>query len=185
MSFSDGEILEALLRMKNSDKSMRCHDNIVAGSLIRRRVRLVSTDLPNAPLATGAEGWVRFVGDKGTLMVEWDRNKSLYQLEPGIDHWEWLGPPPPSVRFPDGAIMGALLRIKNGDTSMRHVDEAMIKSLRGRRVRLMLTNDEYTDLEPGDEGWVSDVDDAGTVFVRWDRVVGHGMIPGSDRWEWL
>ena len=29
MSFSDDEILEALLRMKNSDRSRRGHDNIV------------------------------------------------------------------------------------------------------------------------------------------------------------
>lgn len=185
MSFSDEEILEALLRMKNSDRSMRHHDNVVAGSLIRRRVRLVSTARTDPSIASDAEGWVRHVGGSGRLLVEWDRSPSRYALDPSIDRWEWLGPPPPIVRLPDGQILAALLRIKNGDKSLRHVDKMVIKSLRGRRVRLVVTNDEHTDLEPGDEGWVSDVDDAGTVFVRWDRVVGVGMIPGLDRWEWL
>jgi hypothetical protein len=149
MSFSDDEILDALLRIKNGDKSMRRHDNIVVGSLIRRRVRLISTDRTNPSIASGAEGWVRYVGGGGTLMVEWDRSDSIQELDPGIDRWEWLGPPPPIVRFPDGVILDALLRIKNSDRSMRHVDEPVVESLRGRRVRLVSMNDEYT----GSDRW--------------------------------
>jgi Domain of unknown function (DUF4314) len=60
------------------------------------------------------------------------------------------------------------------------------ESLPGRRVRLVFTDDELTRLEPGDEGWVSNVDGGGTVHVCWDRrIEPFGLLPGIDRWEWL
>jgi Domain of unknown function (DUF4314) len=93
------------------------------------------------------------------------------------------------VSFSDELILAALLRIKSsvtsGDKSTRYLDKKVAESLSGRRLRLVFINDEHTDLEPGDEGWVRSVDDAGTVSVRWDRVVGTALIPGSDQWEWL
>jgi len=189
MSFSDELVLAALLHIKNGDDSMRRHDNIVAGSLIGRRVRLAFADPAQRPLACGAEGWVRSVLDNGDVTVEWDHGEGRFWLVPGADRWEWLGATRPTVRYPDGLVLEALLRIKSsltsGDKSTRSLDKKVAESLSGRRLRLVFINDEYTDLEPGDEGWVRSVDGAGTVSVRWDRVVGTALIPGSDQWEWL
>jgi len=52
----------------------------------------------------------------------------------------------------------------------------------GRRVQLEHTDDEYTDLVPGDRGTVRFVDDLGTVHVEWDTGSTLGLIPGVDRW---
>jgi hypothetical protein len=51
----------------------------------------------------------------------------------------------------------------------------------GKRVRLEHTTDPYTELRSGDEGVVNFIDDAGTIFVKWDRGSGLGLIPGEDR----
>lgn len=53
----------------------------------------------------------------------------------------------------------------------------------GMRVILRRTTDEYTDLEPGDLGTVTGVDDAGTVHIAWDRGNRLGMILGVDQFE--
>jgi hypothetical protein len=199
MSYSDESISEALLRIKNGDKSMQRHDNMVAGSLLRRRVRLIfmdservrSRDDIHPGLEPGDEGTVWTVYANGTVVVDWDRDWDRRagpadELVPGIDRWEWLGPPPPVWYPPDESIHEALRRIKNGDESMRDHDKGLCEQLQGRRLRLVSSQDEDTDLEPGDEGWVGLVDDGGTVHVRWDREVGpSGLLPGIDRWEWL
>lgn len=54
---------------------------------------------------------------------------------------------------------------------------------KGTRVRLLVMNDRYTDLEPGDEGTVSRVDDAGTIHVNWDSGSKLGLVPGEDYFE--
>ena len=54
---------------------------------------------------------------------------------------------------------------------------------RSKRVRLIYTTDVYTRLQPGDEGTVLRVDDAGTVSIKWDDGTLLGLIPGVDRWE--
>jgi Domain of unknown function (DUF4314) len=51
----------------------------------------------------------------------------------------------------------------------------------GKRVRLEHTTDPYTKLRPGDEGVVDFIDDAGTIFVRWDDGSGLGLVLGEDR----
>lgn len=53
----------------------------------------------------------------------------------------------------------------------------------GDRVRLISTDDEWTDLVPGDEGTVVRVDSLGSVDVRWDRGSRLSLIPEHDRWE--
>lgn len=54
----------------------------------------------------------------------------------------------------------------------------------GRRVRLVCTDDDFTDLVPGDEGTIDFIDSTGTVFVAWDRGSHLGMVAGAgDRWE--
>jgi len=55
----------------------------------------------------------------------------------------------------------------------------------GRRVRLIYTDDPYTNLRSGDEGTVDFVDDAGTVFVKWDSGSSLGLIAGVDRWTYI
>ena len=53
---------------------------------------------------------------------------------------------------------------------------------KGCRVELVyMGEDPYSRLRPGDQGTVSFVDDAGTVFVDWDSVSVLGFIYGVDR----
>lgn len=52
------------------------------------------------------------------------------------------------------------------------------------RVRLLFTNDPYTDLKAGTEGTVTSVDDAGTVHVNWDDGSRLGLVESDgDCWE--
>ena len=51
----------------------------------------------------------------------------------------------------------------------------------GKRIRLIYTDDPYTELRPGDEGTIDFVDDAGTIFAKWDKGSGLGLVPGHDR----
>lgn len=55
--------------------------------------------------------------------------------------------------------------------------------LLGKRVQLISTTDEYTNLQYGDLGVVNYIDDTGTVFVNWDNGSKLGLIPGTDRWK--
>ena len=50
----------------------------------------------------------------------------------------------------------------------------------GTRVELVHMNDPFTKLMPGDKGTVRFVDDAGTIFVRWDNGSGLGVAYGED-----
>jgi len=49
------------------------------------------------------------------------------------------------------------------------------------RVELVSMNDPHTTLKPGDRGTVTDVDDIGTVFVKWDNGSGLGVAYGEDQ----
>ena len=53
---------------------------------------------------------------------------------------------------------------------------------KGDRVRLVRTDDDFTDLRRGDEGTVNLIDDFGTIHVKWDRGNSLGLIPGEDDW---
>jgi len=55
----------------------------------------------------------------------------------------------------------------------------------GKRVKLVSTEDVYTNLKPGDMGTITHVDDAGTIFANWDNGSGLGLIPGIDFFEVL
>lgn len=67
--------------------------------------------------------------------------------------------------------------------SVRQTDEA---DGRGRRVRLLHVNDEWSDLAPGALGTVMLVDGMGTVHVRWDDGSSLGLIAADgDRWEYV
>lgn len=57
--------------------------------------------------------------------------------------------------------------------------------LAGRRVRLINTTDQWTDLKPGAEGTVNFTDDVGTLHVHWDSGSHLGLVCCEDRWELL
>ena len=59
------------------------------------------------------------------------------------------------------------------------------KTLIGKRIELILCTDEFTALTPGTQGIINFVDDAGTVFVKWDNGSTLGLIPGLDKWKYL
>lgn len=53
----------------------------------------------------------------------------------------------------------------------------------GKRIRLISTDDPYTELRPGDEGTIDYVDDIDTVFVKWDCGSRLGLVRNHDRYE--
>jgi len=59
------------------------------------------------------------------------------------------------------------------------------QSVEGRRVVLLYTDDEYTELRPGDSGVIRYIDDGGTVHIDWDNGSRLGLIPGIDKWRVL
>lgn len=59
-------------------------------------------------------------------------------------------------------------------------------ALAGRRVRLVSTTDEWTDLRPGAEGVIEFTDHPhGTTTVRWDSGSRLSLLAGIDKWELL
>lgn len=48
---------------------------------------------------------------------------------------------------------------------------------KGMRVRLVMCDDPYTKLRVGERGTVDHIDDAGTIFVKWDSGSMLGMVP--------
>jgi Domain of unknown function (DUF4314) len=62
----------------------------------------------------------------------------------------------------------------------------MDTSLRDRRVELIHTTDQHTNLKPGDQGKISFVDATGTVHIKWDNGSTLGLIEqAGDRWKLL
>lgn len=51
----------------------------------------------------------------------------------------------------------------------------------GDPVELVHTDDEHTQLKPGDHGIIAHIDAVGTVHVQWENGSCLGMIPGKDR----
>ena len=51
---------------------------------------------------------------------------------------------------------------------------------KGTRVVLVRMNDSYTKLRPGDLGTIDFIDDAGTLFCRWDNGSTIGVVFGED-----
>ena len=51
---------------------------------------------------------------------------------------------------------------------------------KGARVALVRMNDPYTKLRPGDLGTVDFIDDAGTLFCRWDNGSTLSVVVGED-----
>lgn len=53
----------------------------------------------------------------------------------------------------------------------------------GNRIRLLYTNDEFTNLESGAQGTIRFIDDLGTIHIKWDNGSRLGLIPGIDKYE--
>jgi len=58
--------------------------------------------------------------------------------------------------------------------------DSMEEFLPGDRIELVYTEDEYTDLLPGDQGTVRGIDDIGNILIQWDNGSTLSMIPGID-----
>lgn len=52
---------------------------------------------------------------------------------------------------------------------------------KGTRVELVIMNDLYSKLKPGDRGTVDFVDDTGTIFCTWDSGSALGVVYGEDK----
>ncbi|MGF7142393.1 hypothetical protein HNQ56_000811 [Anaerotaenia torta] len=68
---------------------------------------------------------------------------------------------------------------------MKIIHPEMLKQLKeyytpGTRVVLIQMDDPYTNLQPGDKGTVTSVDDIGTIHVKWDRGSSLGVVFGED-----
>lgn len=57
--------------------------------------------------------------------------------------------------------------------------------LLGKRVRLLCMLDDPCPVEPGTTGTINHIDDAGTIFVKWDNGRSLGLVPGVDSWEYI
>jgi len=68
----------------------------------------------------------------------------------------------------------------NGFISRAALEARRARYRPGMRVELVSMSDPYTDLKPGDQGWVDDVDDIGTVFIRFDNGIELGAAYGAD-----
>ena len=53
----------------------------------------------------------------------------------------------------------------------------------GTRISLVMMDDPYTSLAPGDLGTVTGVDDTGTLFVSWDKGSSLGLVFGVDHYK--
>lgn len=57
--------------------------------------------------------------------------------------------------------------------------------IKGSRIQLAFTDDQYTTLKSGDQGSVDFIDDYGTIHVKWDNGCTLGLIPDHDKWKLL
>ena len=60
------------------------------------------------------------------------------------------------------------------------VDARKAQYLPGTRVELISMDDPFSKLKPGDRGFVTMVDDIGTVHIRWDSGSMLGAALGAD-----
>ena len=59
------------------------------------------------------------------------------------------------------------------------------KEIVGKQIKLVFMDDPYSELQPGETGTVSMVDDAGIIHVDWDNGSKLGIIQGIDEFEFL
>jgi len=54
--------------------------------------------------------------------------------------------------------------------------------MKGKRIRCISMNDP-NPVPSGTEGTVVNVDDVGTIHVKWDNGGGLGLVPNEDKYE--
>ena len=55
----------------------------------------------------------------------------------------------------------------------------------GTRLILLSMNDQHHPVESGTRGTVEQVDDMGTIHMKWDNGRGLGLVPGEDEFRRL
>lgn len=65
------------------------------------------------------------------------------------------------------------------------IDRAQVERLRkrypiGSRIELVEMTDDPRPIESGAKGTLLDIDDIGTLFVKWDNGRCLGVVPGKD-----
>jgi hypothetical protein len=70
--------------------------------------------------------------------------------------------------------------MRNNFPSKEQIERQREKFKPGIRVELVSMTDPYATLKPGERGFVSAVDDIGTVFVHWDSGSTLGACYGAD-----
>lgn len=53
----------------------------------------------------------------------------------------------------------------------------------GTRIELVQMEDPYAPVESGMQGTVKNVDDAGTLHMKWDNGRTLGIVPGEDQFK--
>jgi len=56
-------------------------------------------------------------------------------------------------------------------------------TLIGRKIQLIHTSDPYTLLQSGSLGVIDHIDDAGTIFAKWEDGSTLGLIPTVDQFR--
>ena len=70
-----------------------------------------------------------------------------------------------------------------GFLSQKQVEKVKEQYPVGTRVELIHMDDPYAPIEPGIQGTVESVDDAGTLHMRWDNGRTLGIVPGEDQFK--
>jgi gamma-glutamylcyclotransferase (GGCT)/AIG2-like uncharacterized protein YtfP len=68
----------------------------------------------------------------------------------------------------------------NTNPSRNEITRLRAEYPQGTRVELISMDDAYTNLFPGDRGFVTHVDDIGTVHIQWDNGSTLGAASGAD-----
>lgn len=78
--------------------------------------------------------------------------------------------------------LGAMMIDVESRLNQEHIN-CQRYDLLGKQIQLVFTDDQYTNLKPGNIGIVNFIDDFGTVHVNWDDGSSLGLIPGIDKWR--
>ncbi len=71
----------------------------------------------------------------------------------------------------------------NGFPSQNEVKKIKEQYPKGTRIELISMNDPYSSIEPGAKGTVENVDDIGTLHMKWDNGRTLGVVPGEDSFK--
>lgn len=70
-----------------------------------------------------------------------------------------------------------------GFLSQKEVEKIKEQYPIGTRIELIHMDDPYAPIEPGVQGVIEGVDDAGTLHMKWDNGRPLGIVPGEDHFK--